>query len=125
MSLPLEEPKKGSVYILADYNAVDLYKIGVSCRNIQDRLAELNQSPGSAVKLLFLSPPVDNYKAVEKKVHTFFKQHRTRTGENKSLREWFILRPRELDKLLTILSYEFSEEHTKILRGKIPYDQID
>jgi hypothetical protein len=98
---------KGHIYILADYNLLDTYKIGYTERDIQERLKELNQSPGAAVKLLYLSPAVTGFKTIEKKLHKFFGRYKTYHGENLALREWFLLEPPVLCTLANILEYEF------------------
>jgi hypothetical protein len=97
----------GFVYVLCDYNLLETYKIGITNRNPQTRLAELNQSPGSAVKLIYLSPATDRYKSVERRLHTFFKSQQTFTGENRTLREWFVLSPDKFQLLKELLKYEF------------------
>jgi hypothetical protein len=97
----------GKVYVLVDYNCCDTYKIGVTKRNIQTRLKELNQNPGSCVKLKFLSPEAENYLEIEKKLHKTFKSYNTTIGENKSLSEWFYLESEQLAQLQLILKYEF------------------
>lgn len=97
----------GYVYVLVDYNLIDTYKIGITTRNIQKRLKELNQSPGSAVKLLFLSPLTDRYKVIEKQLHHVFKNCNTYSGLNSSLSEWFLLPEFRLKELDLILRYEF------------------
>ena len=97
----------GYVYVLVDYNLIDTYKIGITTRNIQKRLKELNQSPGSAVKLLFLSPLTGRYKVIEKQLHRVFKNCNTYSGLNSSLSEWFLLPEFRLQELDLILRYEF------------------
>lgn len=95
----------GFLYVLVDYNCIDTYKLGVTKRPIQQRLKEINQNPGSCIKLKYLSPPVLNYKLIEKKLHCYFKNKQTFIGENLGLREWFFLE--DLTELNQILKYEF------------------
>lgn len=97
----------GKVYVLTDYNSYDTYKIGVTKRGIQLRLKELNQNPGSCIKLKFLSDEVDNYLAIEKKLHKTFKNYQSFSGESLSLREWFHLEAEQLAQLQLVLRYEF------------------
>jgi hypothetical protein len=105
----------GALYILVDYNLCNVYKIGVTSRLISERLAELNQSPGSAVKLYWLSPQCTNYRAVEKKVHKALSKYNTRTGENKKLREWFCMPPEFFSQLIwalkTIVIWDIPKEN--------------
>lgn len=103
----MSEPKLGYVYILRDYGLINTYKLGITTRNIQIRIKELNQSPSAAVKLEYLSPATSRYKLVEKKLHIFFKNQNTKTGENRSLREWFVLTDTEYELLKALLKYEF------------------
>lgn len=97
----------GFVYVLKDWNLTDTYKIGLTTQPIQKRIKQLNQSPGSAVKLEYLSPKTDRYKAVEKKLHKLFKYSNTFTGLNQSLSEWFYLPPEQYKILQLVLLYEF------------------
>jgi T5orf172 domain len=99
----VRNPNSGALYVLIDYNLCDTYKIGVTSRLVSARIAELNQSPGSAVKLYWLSPQCTNYKAVEKKVHKALSKYNTRTGENKALREWFCMPPEVFSSLVWAL----------------------
>lgn len=99
--------KTGYVYLLKDWNLINTYKIGITTRSVQIRIKELNQCPGSAVKLEYLSPISDRYKLVEKKLHKIFKNQNTYTGENLSLKEWFVLSEANYQLLKVLLKYEF------------------
>jgi Meiotically up-regulated gene 113 len=103
------------LYILTDYNCYDTYKIGITSRDIQIRVQELNQSPGAAVKLKFLSPEIElaQAKTLEKRLHKFFATSRTTHGENHTLKEWFHLPDEKLSSLFFILDWEFPEGKTK------------
>jgi hypothetical protein len=93
------------LYVLVDYNSFDTYKIGVTKRDINIRLKELNQNPGSCIKLKYLSDSTEDYLKIEKKLHKYFKNSQTFSGENLSLREWFYMP--DLRPLNDILIYEF------------------
>jgi hypothetical protein len=95
----------GYLYVLTDYNSISTYKIGVTIRPIDLRVSEINQSPGSCVRLKYLSPPRHDYRAIERKLHKYFKNNQTKSGENKSLSEWFYFE--DLTDLKKILLYEF------------------
>jgi T5orf172 domain len=99
--------KKGYLYVLKDWNLTDTYKIGITTRAIQKRIKELNQSPGSAVKLEYLSTVSDRYKIVEKKLHKIFENQNTYSGQNLSLSEWFVLSEVNYQLLKALLKYEF------------------
>jgi hypothetical protein len=99
----------GHVYVLKDYNIPNTYKIGITTRSIQQRIKELNQSPGCAVKLEYLSPLTSRYKLIESKLHKVFKNQNTYSGQNLSLTEWFILPGDKYQLLRQLLEYEFLE----------------
>lgn len=102
-----QDLKQRHLYILKDWNLTDTYKIGITARSIQLRIKELNQSPGSAVKLEYLSPLTDRYRIVEKKLHRVFRNQNTYSGGNLSLKEWFVLSEVNYQLLRTLLKYEF------------------
>lgn len=104
----------GKLYVLVDYNSYNTYKIGVTKRDIQVRLKELNQSPGACIKLKFLSDNAENYCEIEKKLHLFFKNEKTTCGENNSLREWFYLPNEKLELLRLVLLYEFGRTFSRV-----------
>ena len=106
--------KKGFVYCLVCYNSLDTYKIGITTRPIQQRLKEINQNPGSCVKLKYLSPLTEDYRKIKKRIHTFFKASQTFTGENPSLTEWLYLPEDKLKLLQNILLYEFGSTFTNL-----------
>ena len=96
---------EGYCYVLVDYNCIDTYKIGITKRPIELRVNEINQSPGSCIRLKYLSPPRTDYKVIERKLHKYFQNNKTSLGENKSLSEWFFIP--DLTDLKMILLYEF------------------
>ena len=103
------------LYVLYDASTPGLYKIGITTRDINTRLKELNAGVNSKIRLLWLSPEVYNARDLEKDFHTYFEDKRVKSEDNPSLREWFRLEDSDLAVMESVLKFKYAFEEFDIM----------
>jgi Rha family phage regulatory protein len=113
----IEAVKKATskLYVLADLNVPNLYKIGITERPIEQRLSELNATVSSSVVCLWESLPCVNARQLETALHNFFKDKQVKSEVNAALTEWFKLDEFDLRELQGILKMNFRYPELEIV----------
>ena len=103
------------LYVLYDASVPGIYKIGITTRDINTRLKELNAGVNSKIRLLWLSPEIYNARDLEKDFHTYFEDKRVKSEDNPSLREWFRLEDSDLAIMESVLKFKYSFDEFDIM----------
>ena len=103
------------LYVLYDASVPGIYKIGITTRDINTRLKELNAGINSKIRLLWLSPEIYNARDLEKDFHTYFEDKRVKSEDNPSLREWFRLEDSDLAIMESVLKFKYAFDEFDIM----------
>ena len=103
------------LYVLYDASSPGIYKIGITTRDINTRLKELNAGVNSKIRLLWLSPEIYNARDLEKDFHTYFEDKRVKSEDNPSLREWFRLEDSDLAVMESVLKFKYAFDKFDIM----------
>ena len=103
------------LYVLYDASKPGIYKIGITTRDINTRLKELNAGVNSKIRLLWLSPEIYNACELEKDFHAYFEDKRVKSEDNPSLREWFRLEDSDLAIMESVLKFKYSFDEFDIM----------
>ena len=103
------------LYVLYDASKPGLYKIGITTRDINVRLKELNAGVSSKIRLLWLSPEIYNARDLEKDFHSYFEDKRVKSDDNPSLQEWFQLTDSDLSVMESVLKFKYAFDDFDIM----------
>ena len=108
----------GSVYLLleVDKNGGEYFKIGITKRNIDSRISELQTGNPNKISLL-KSYDSKNYKQIEKWLHTTYTNQKSETDN-----EWFSL---DDDQVINFInSCKKADEVMSVLKESNPFFEL-
>ncbi len=97
---------RGIVYILTNPLFKDnVVKIGVTTRDIKSRMRELGSETGVPCPFeCYVAYEIDNYKTVEKIMHTIYRSVDRHTDTQHKKKEFFAVKPEDADSVLSLLA---------------------